>query len=181
VLLILNFVFCQLGWFASVLGGANHLPWVGPVVVTMIVAWHLHTAVRPAEEALLIAVCGIVGAVYDSALVAAGWLGYPSGLLSAVLAPYWIVTMWMLFATTLNVSLRWLRKRHRISAVTGLVAGPLSYIAGAELGGVVFLDRDAALLALAIGWAVMLPALTALAARLDGITARAERVAEPVR
>jgi hypothetical protein len=65
--------------------------------------------------------------------------------------------------------------------VTGLVAGPLSYIAGAELGGVVFLDRDAALLALAIGWAVMLPALTALAARLDGITARAERVAEPVR
>jgi hypothetical protein len=38
VLLILNFVFCQLGWFASVLGGANQLPWVGPVVVTLIIA-----------------------------------------------------------------------------------------------------------------------------------------------
>jgi Protein of unknown function (DUF2878) len=181
VLLILNFVLCQVGWFASVLGGANHLPWVGPVVVMAVVAWHLHTAIRPAEEALLVGVCGLVGAVFDSGLVAAGWLGYPSGLLSSVLAPYWIVTMWMLFATTLNVSLRWLRKRYWVSAATGLVAGPLSYIAGAELGGVEFLNREAALLALALGWAVMLPALTAVAARLDGVTARTVPLAEAVR
>jgi hypothetical protein len=181
VLLILNFVLCQVGWFASVLGGANHLPWLGPVVVMPVVAWHLYTAVRPAEEALLIGVCGLLGAVFDSALVAAGWLGYPSGMLSGVLAPYWIVTMWMLFATTLNVSLRWLRERHWVSAAVGLFAGPLSYIAGAELGGVAFLDRNAALLALAIGWGLMLPALMALATRLDGVTARPAPLVAPLR
>lgn len=181
MLLIVNFILCQVGWFASVIGAANQLPWVGPVVVMLVVAWHLRKAVRPAEEALLIAVCGIVGAVFDSVLVAAGWLGYPSGVLSAVLAPYWIVTMWMLFATTLNVSLRWLRERHWVSAAVGLVAGPLSYVAGAELGGVAFLDREAALLALGIGWALMLPALMALAARLDGVTARAAPLVVPLR
>ncbi len=172
MLTLLNFLLCQVGWFASVLGGANQLPWVGPVVVAIVIAWHLRIAARPAEEAMLIIVCGVVGAAFDSVLVAAGWLSYPSGLLSAVLAPYWIVAMWMLFATTLNSSLRWLRNRTALSAGTGFVAGPLSYIAGAELGGVEFLDKSAALAALAIGWAVMLPALTAVAARFDGMTVK---------
>lgn len=181
MLAMLNFLLCQVGWFASVLGGANHLPWVGPVVVAFVIGWHLSIAARPAEEAVLIVVCGIVGAAFDSVLVAAGWLSYPSGLLSSVLAPYWIVAMWMLFATTLNSSLRWLRDRVVLSAVTGFVAGPLSYIAGAELGGVEFLDRDAALVALAIGWAVMLPALTVVATRFDGVTVKSPSLSGSVR
>ena len=41
----------------------------------------------------------------------AGWLAYPSGTFIAGLAPYWIVGMWMLFATTLNITFRWLHER----------------------------------------------------------------------
>ncbi len=178
---LLNFLLCQIGWFASVLGGAHQLPWVGPVVVALVIAWHLNIAARPGAEAMLILVCGIVGAAFDSTLVAAGWLSYPSGVLSASLAPYWIVAMWMLFATTLNSSLRWLRDRSALSAGTGFVAGPLSYIAGAELGGVEFVNQQAALTALALGWAVVLPALTTVAMRFDGVTVKSPSLSGSVR
>lgn len=168
MLALINFVVFQVGWFSSVLGAANHMPWLGPVLVLGAVVLHLRFARRPADEVLLIAACGGLGALFDSALVAAGWVRYPSGMLAAGFAPYWIVGMWLLFATTLNVSLRWLQGRALLAAVLGFVAGPASYIAGAKLGGIALLDPRASLVALAIGWAVMLPMLSALARRFDG-------------
>ena len=81
--------------------------------------------------------------------------------------------MWMLFATTLNVSMQWLRARPLLAALMGFVAGPLSYVAGEKLGGMTFVNETAALAALAIGWAVMMPLLMRLATRLNGVRAAA--------
>lgn len=169
--LVFNFAAFQIGWFACVLGGAHGAPLLGPAVVVAIVAVHLFHSARPSREALLIGTAGLVGASWDSALVAAGWIAYPSGTVAANLAPYWIVAMWMLFATTLNVSLRWLRSRWALAAALGGIAGPLAFYGGAELGGVTFLEMEAGLVALGIGWAVMMPLLTLLAARFDGTIA----------
>ena len=77
--------------------------------------------------------------------------------------------MWMLFATTLNVSLGWLKSRRYLAMAFGFFGGPLSYYTGAKLGGVVLVDRLPALAALAIGWAVLMPLLLALADRYDGV------------
>ncbi|HEX5789258.1 MAG TPA: DUF2878 domain-containing protein [Woeseiaceae bacterium] len=180
MILALNIVLSQFGWFASVVGAANNLPWAGPAIVALVVAWHLHVAHRPATELQLIIVCSALGAIFDSLLVTLGWLRYPSGMLVPWLAPYWIVAMWALFATTLNISFRWLRGRPLLAAIIGAVAGPLSYLAGAKLGGVRFVDPAAAQGALAVGWALMLPVLVALACRLDGMARRPRRLAEAV-
>jgi hypothetical protein len=173
--LVLNFLIFQFGWFSSVLGGAWNLPWIGPLVVLVAVLLHLGLARRPHQEAVLILSCGILGAIFDSFLVMQDWVTYPSGTVVESLAPYWIVGMWMLFATTLNVSLGWLKHRSAVAAVLGLIAGPLSYVAGARLGGMQFVDQTAALTALAIGWAIMMPLLLLLAERFDGITPREPR------
>lgn len=166
--LILNFAAFQAGWFASVLGGANQLPWLGPVALLIVAATHLSMVSRPGIEFALVIFCGAIGAVFDSTLVAAGWVSYPSGMFADGFAPYWIITMWMLFATTLNVSLRWLHGRPLLAGALGLVAGPLSYVAGAKLGGITLLDQVAAMTALGIGWGAMMPMLMLLAGRLDG-------------
>ena len=108
--------------------------------------------------------------MFDSVLVAAGWVTYPSGLFSDLLAPYWIVTMWMLFGTTLNLSMRWLKGRPLLAALLGAIGGPASYVAGQKLGGIVFLEFVPAIIALAIGWAVFMPILMALAERFDGMS-----------
>lgn len=167
--LFLNFAAFQLGWFACVLGGANQLPWLGTLVAALIVSWHLSLAQRPGREFTLLAAVGAAGALWDSLLVASGWLDYPSGTLLNNTAPHWIIAMWVLFASTLNVSLRWLRGRWMLATVLGAVAGPLAYYAGAKLGGVVIVQPMLAFTALALGWAAFVPLLIRLSTRFDGM------------
>ena len=166
--ILLNFIAFQVGWFSSVLGAARDMPWLGPVVFLGVVMLHLRQAKRPELEAGLVLACGIIGTWFDSFLVATSWVTYPSGQFSPFLAPYWIITMWMLFATTLNRSMGWLRGRFGLAAILGAVAGPASYVAGQKLGGIVFLEPVFAIAALAVGWAVLMPVLMMLAERLDG-------------
>lgn len=176
MLLILNIAAAQVGWFGSVVGGAQQMPWIGPVAALIALSIHFHFARRPIEELILIGCCAAIGAVFDSALVAAGWVQYYSGQFSEMLAPYWIITMWMLFATTLNVSMRWLRGKVLLAAVFGLIGGPLAYIAGQKLGGIDLVNQAAALAALGIGWAVIMPVLMRLAQTFDGMSEIQERV-----
>ena len=173
--LLINLTAFKLGWLSSVVGGAQQLPWLGPLVVFIAVAIHLARAERPRSEFMLIVSCGLIGAVFDSALVAAGWVTFPSGMVSDSAAPYWIVTMWMLFGTTINLSMRWMRGRTLLAAAFGLIGGPLAYMAGHKIGGIVFVDQTAALAMLAIGWAVMMPLLMYLGERLDGVSPGAPR------
>jgi hypothetical protein len=171
---VVNFVLFQVAWFACVLGGAYMLPWVGPLAVAGVVAWHLWTSEQRTAEAKLLLAAAVTGAVFDSLLVAAGWLVYPSGQVHALLAPYWIVAMWVAFATTFNVSLNWLKGRDLLGAAFGAVGGPLAYYAGAKLGGVSFADFGVGMIALAIGWGVMMPLLMRLADRLQRDTSDGE-------
>jgi hypothetical protein len=91
-------------------------------------------------------------------------------MFSDLMAPYWIVTMWMLFGTTINLSMRWMRGRPLLAAAFGFVGGPLAYIAGHKIGGIEFGDQTAAIAMLAIGWAVIMPLLMHLGERLDGVS-----------
>jgi hypothetical protein len=168
--LLINIAAFKLGWVSSVVGGAQQLPWLGPLVVFIAVAIHLARAERPHSEMLLILSCGLIGAVFDSALVAAGWVTFPSGMFSESMAPYWIVTMWMLFGTTINMSMRWMRGRPLLAAAFGFVGGPLAYVAGHKIGGIQFVDQGPAIAMLAIGWAVMMPVLMHLGERFDGVS-----------
>jgi hypothetical protein len=173
---LLNFVLFQIGWFSSVLGAASNMPWLGPVVFVAVFSWHLRGAQRPDLEAGLVLACGIVGTWFDSLLVATGWVAYPAGQFSSVMAPYWIITMWMLFATTLNISMGWLRGKRLLAAVLGAIAGPASYYAGQKLGGIEFREPAFAVLALGIGWAFLMPLVLELAERLNGFEPNLQRV-----
>lgn len=164
-----NFIAFQVGWFACVLGAANGLPWLG-VLVGFVVVWiHLSKAARPGPELRLLTLAVLMGLVLDSVLVSSGWLRYPSGHWLPGLAPYWILAMWALFATTLNLSMAWIKANARLAALLGAVFGPLSYIAGQRLGGVEFVDFGLGVTALAVAWAVAMPLLVVAANRLDGV------------
>lgn len=165
---LLNFVVFQIAWFAAVLGAANGMPVPGVVAVAIAIAMHLTMATSALPELKLIACCAAVGFVFDSVLVAAGWVSYPSGMLIDFAAPYWIVAMWMLFATTLNVSLKWLKPHKWLGAVFGLAGGPLAYFSGSKLGAIQLDAEWTALGALAIGWAIAVPILLHFADRLNG-------------
>ncbi len=166
--LAVNVSLFQVGWFACVLGAAQGLPWIGVLVAALVVGWHLARATQPRRELVLLAVAAAVGAVFETLLVQAGWVRFESGVLVEGMAPYWMVALWVVFATTLNVSLRSLRPHLLIAALLGAIGGPAAYYAGARLGALEFGATGAALVALAIGWAILTPALLSAARRLDG-------------
>lgn len=165
---LINIALFQIGWFACVLSGAANQPLVGVSVALVIIALHLSRAENSKKELFLVLIAMLIGACWDSILVWQNWLGYTSGIVVTNTAPYWIVVMWGLFATTLNVSLRWLKNKTIIAAFLGALAGPLAYYGGLKLGAVQFLDTQMALLSLAVGWAVFTPILMSLSNNFDG-------------
>ena len=166
--MIVNFAAFQVGWFATVLGGANNLAWAGTTAALVIVGFHLYRIANPRKELLLLALVGVLGAAWDSTLVALGITSYPSGIFIDGIAPHWIIALWLLFATTLNISLRWLRGRLVLGFICGAIFGPLAFYGGHLLGGVNFADLSFAMIVLSVGWAVMIPILLILAEKLDG-------------
>ena len=176
--LFANFLAFQIGWFACVLGGAHDLPWVGTGIALVIVAWHLTRAVRPKQELLLVLSAAAIGALFDTLLVWLGWFTYSSGTLIAGTAPHWMVALWMLFATTLNLSLSWLKRRLFVAVLFGAIGGPLAYLGGEKLGALNFESPTAGLIALAIGWASLTPLLAMIAQRFDGFVSRLDPAIE---
>jgi hypothetical protein len=166
--LAVNVVLFQAGWFACVLGAAHGLPWIGVFATALIVAWHLARATNPQRELALVAAAAAIGALFETLLVQTGWVHFNSGLLVEGAAPYWMIALWALFATTPNVSLRSLRAQPWLGALLGAIGGPAAYYAGARLGALEFPTVGAGLIAIGAGWAILAPLLLGIARRLDG-------------
>lgn len=165
----LNLLLFKIAWIITALSAARGTPWIGVAAIAIVLVAHLWFAKSPHDELILAGICAIVGLCWDSIPVAMGWIQYPSGMLWANVAPYWIVAIWVLFATTLNVTFDFLKKRLLLATVLGVIFGPVSYWSGVGLGALEFLDPVAAVTSLAIAWGVFMPLLMILANRFDGI------------
>ncbi len=168
---LLNLLGFQLGWFACVLGAAHGVPWLGPLVAVPVLAGHLAVATRPGRAALLLGAAALAGLGLDSLLIRAERIVFAQGILLDGFAPYWMVCLWALFASTFNVSLRWLRAKPVLAAAFGALGGPLAYWAGARLGAATLLEPAwAGFLLVGLVYAVATPVLLLLARELDGFT-----------
>jgi hypothetical protein len=160
----------QAGWYACVLTAANHIAWVGEALVLLLVTIHLLRVARPMDELKFIAIVLVMGSVWESVLVDFNLLSYPSSLAVKGFAPMWLPALWALFAAQFNTSYTWLKRRAHWAAPIGAIAGPLSFRAGAALGALRFEKPWLAALALASGWAVLLPLIAVIARRWDGVS-----------
>ena len=167
-LILQNAILFQIGWFACVLGAANNLAWLGSLAAAWILTIHLWRAFDFMTELKLIALVTAVGTLWDSALMRNQFYQFTDGVLIAGVAPYWLIVLWAVFASTLNLSLRWLKHRKVLAAVLGFIAGPASYYAGHVLGAIEFSNTSLALMLTAIGWAVLLPLILTISERIDG-------------
>jgi hypothetical protein len=133
-----NFAAYQLAWFAVILGAAHDLAWAGAALALLVTAVHLWLR-RDPLELRLVGLAALIGAVLDTALAMTGQVHFASSWPLAI-APFWMLSLWMAFATTLNHSLRWLMNQPLAAAAAGALGGPLAYLAGARLGAL-SLDR----------------------------------------
>lgn len=166
----MNILLYQCAWFASVWGAANQLPWLGLEVTGIVLGFHFVQVKNPKPEAWLVLVVLLTGLLFDQALLGLGLIHYQAHGWSETLVPVWILALWLGFATLLNVSLRWLRDKLFLAAMLGLIGGPFAYRAAEALQAITITHHTAYWL-LAIGWAIVTPALLMFAERFDGFQA----------
>jgi len=162
-----NMVAYQVAWFACVLSAAFGMPWIGAASALVVVAAHLTLIDRRAAELKLIGAAVIVGLVVDTALLRSGELRFVSSAWPEGFAPYWMLSLWAAFATTLNHSLRWVMRRPWVATLLGVIGGPLAYLAGAKLGALHLASLQTALPLIGVGWGIAMAALSLIALRLQ--------------
>ncbi len=163
-----NVVGFQAVWLASVAGAGAGLPWAGPLAAAVFAAAMLAWGGRQRYDLRLLAVALPLGLALDSAFAASGWLVYAEAWPWSGVAPAWIASLWVGFALTLNHSMGRLRQWPLAAAALGLVGGPLAYWTAAGAFEAVSFGAPVAyvLVALAAGWAIVLPLLFAIDDRL---------------
>jgi hypothetical protein len=163
---IANFIGFQAGWFASILGAAAGLPWLGPACVLVLAIGNMLVRRRWAADATLYLTAGVIGYAADSALVLSGLMSFPEKAALGQPSTIWMSLMWMNFAATLHASLGWLKGRYVLSAVFGLIGGPLAYWTGERFGAVT-LTGWPALGAVGLEWLLATPLLVWIAEGSD--------------
>lgn len=154
---IQNLLLFKLGWIACILFAAAGQPLLSMLAVAAVAALHLARVAVPAKEALFLLSALAIGLAWESVVVNTGLLQYVGVPSDAWLAPAWIVAMWLLFATTINHGLSWLKRHWVLPAIFGLVGGPMAFYAGSKMGAVQFTDTFYAMALLGAGWAILLP------------------------
>jgi hypothetical protein len=156
---LFNFAAFYVGWFACVGGASYGMSLLGPLVVAAIVILHGWNFSVSRNEVCFIVAALLLGCLTDAFLMRVGALSFAGTEASRALPPAWLISLWAIFATTVNHSLAWLTGRYRLGALFGAVGGPLSYYAGVRLQAAVFPDPAFSVLAIATVWAGVMPAL----------------------
>lgn len=164
---LLNFVVFQAGWFACVLAGA--VPDDVIPVVAALVAVGVHLAVtRSTREGAMIVAVAAGGLVVDVTLTSLGALEFHPDAARLGVIPVWIVSLWLVFATTFNASLKWMAGRPLLAFVLGAIGSPLSYRAGMSFDAVTIPGDELwpNWIAIGVGWGIAMPLLMAIAQRI---------------
>ncbi len=163
-----NVVGFQGVWLASIAGAGAGYAWTGPLAAALFTAATLAFGGKARADLRLLAIALPLGWLLDSAFAASGWLLYAQPWPWAWAAPVWIWALWVGFAMTLNHSMAFLAGKPWLAAAFGALGGPLAYWTAAGAFDAVSFGRPVpwVLLALAAGWAVLLPLLFALDRRL---------------
>lgn len=158
--LLANAVAFQLGWPVCVLAGSA---WAVAAVGAYLVIHFAWVSRIPGEWRAIGAVAAI-GIAVDVLSLQAGLFRVPGGGF-----PLWLAALWLLFATTLNHCLAWLRGRWMLAALLGSLGGTASYVAGVRLGAASFgAIPVVSIVVWLVLWFVMFPALMVLSHRLAG-------------
>jgi hypothetical protein len=164
-----NFIIFQVCWFTCVLGAANNLGWLGPLLVLLTVPLQILLLTENYKaESFFVLICGISGSLLETLMILAnvytpvdqGW---------GQVCPPWMSALWFNFALLVSISLSWLKGKYKAAAILGTLTGPVAYWGGEKLGALtVSATFSRGYLILAVIWALALPLLVYLHDRLTG-------------
>ena len=135
--------------------------WIGPVAVTGLVGAQLPYARDIRKELRVLGLAFLLGTVIDTVFEHVGLVTYAGGPRLGPICPLWISALWVIFASTLTVSLGWLRTRPGYAILLGVVGGPITYAGAAGMGAVEL--GVGGYVAIAIEFGILTPVLARVA------------------
>lgn len=159
----------QVQWFASILGAARDMAWVG---LAFGVGWMcVHVSLLDGQRRRELATIGfalLFGLTAETVLASTGLLRMRGGpdFAGLTLPPTWLPVLWAGLGATINHSLGWLRRRYALAVTLGAIAGPFAY-ASAQLLGAVQIDGTMGLVGVGLAYAIATPAMLAVAHFFD--------------
>lgn len=157
-LVIFNFVSFQLLWWACVLSAGSGWEHALLCLITLLTLLHLRW-VEGWGQAVPLILTAVTGCIFDQVVYTQGWVSFDSQLDVISYIPSWMIGLWLAFACTLNVSMRWLQPRLTLAALLGACFGPLAYLGAEKLGAVQLPGPTINLAWIALEWAIVLPLL----------------------
>ena len=164
--LIANAVIFQATWFACVIGGAAGQPIWGFLGVGVLLGLNVGQPLIRADLWIM-AILAVVGFAIDTAWIALNVLSYEGG---ALLAPAWILALWLAFALTVNHSMAWLQPRPWLAGLLAAVFAPVTYLAGERLGAVTVVE-PLRLGMISAAWGIVFTLVFGKGARMVGAAA----------
>lgn len=148
-----NLVAFNLMWLGCVVGREQWFILVAPLVLAYAALLLSESEIKPFQLLFPIG----IGISIDSTLSLLGIFEFES---DSMIAPFWLMILWVAFATALVKSLAIFGRNKLLAAVLGAIAFPLNYSVGERLGAVSFAEGYlTALVVLSVIWAICLPLL----------------------
>lgn len=143
--LLLNAALFQLTWFSAVLFGV-----VAGLACALLLAIHGAREGVKAADLVLGSLAAAAGFGLDTLWIHTGILDFHG----AVIAPLWIVVLWLATGLTINHSLQPVARRPLPGAVAAGVMAPVSYLSGEALGAV-SIPRPELLAVVSTAWFIL--------------------------
>lgn len=154
--MITNFILFESCWLLNVL-----MPGQLSAAITLVaVVVHLSlVSQRPSRETRFIIMAAVLGISVDVLLQNMGVLVFPenSGFYAEGMIPVWLVAIWLIFSTTVNHCLYWMRNWPRMTLLIAPIAGAFAYYGAAKLGALELGHGLWGLAALALAWLFLFP------------------------
>lgn len=145
-------------------------PWLWVLVATAVfVLIHQLWVVEQSRDWFGIVLLALVGWLLDSLIASAGIVAFHRQLIivkTFVVAPLWLLCLWIGFVTTVFYSLYRLHTWLKTAAVIGALSAPWSYLLGATLSpSEILSDWPVFFAVYAVVWGLYLPLMLVMAAR----------------
>jgi len=161
VIKLINGLLFYIIWWGCVLGVKYSYNFLGPILTILAGMFHIYLIKNTKNEMKLILFVGLLGFFIESFHMHSGILSY-SGYIHSnnFFPPLWIICMWLGFGGTLNYSMFWMKGRWFLMIVSGVVFGPISYLAGVKLNVLSFNFSDIfTIVILSIIWGICIPVM----------------------
>ena len=151
---VINVVLFQLCWLACVVGGNQ---WALAALLLLVVVhagWIVESDQLLNEMRLVLPLISL-GILFDTVLMQIEWILFPQP--SGVTIPFWLMALWLAFASTVRHSMAGLLKKPAVAVLFGALGAPWSYYLGHQLGAVSVTMN--ALIAISLFWGLLLLAV----------------------